>query len=774
MSHEASQPLVHVEPQSSKLMLHMMLQFLGAVRYRKGIIIVTLAVASLLGGIYFAVATRYYGAKAGMLMMNTGTNNLDSSMTGEVAEQAGVMKTFENVIKSPRVLDGALAKLRKQDRVDLAGIPPERWIDVLSDSVTTKTVTATNILEVSFQSKRPEVAVNVVNAIVDSYFEFLHATRQGIAGEISRVLTKERVELAEKLHQKQQELIQARSYFGDVGSQEGSRILHPVIKRAMFFSDELNEVQRDRIQLQATLAAVRSAVQKGESIQQHLISIADVVGKEFLLRTFGMSNMDTRTRTALEEVLLTDRADLQAMQGRLGGAHPAMIARQEKVRQTEDYLTHYQERSAEHMMQVQQSQLGPILIEMIQQKLNEAAQRELSLQAQFNASQAEAVNHNARLATLEMLEHDVKRLRELGDVLVKQIASIDLQQGGQGVQAALIDPPKVDERPVSPKLSKVILLVLLGGLGSGLATVYVMDLLDDRFRSIEDLQQQLGVPVLSMIRQLSTPESTGPNALQVHVAPAATESEAFRTLRTALALADEKSTRLVVTSAEPGDGKTTVLANLAVCYAQSGKKTLLIDADLRRPGLTQLLQMRSVEGLSTILKSDEDLVELATAFIQASGIDKLDVLPAGPRMINPAELLTSSRLGELIEWAATVYDQILIDTPPVLVTSDAALAGRLVDGVILVVQPDKNRRHMVVRAIDSLVSLNIPVPGVVVNRIRPEHGQGYYGYESGYSYGSTDDYVMETGMTEMPTPETVSWPSDDLSPQAGIVPRRAA
>jgi polysaccharide biosynthesis transport protein len=266
-------------------------------------------------------------------------------------------------------------------------------------------------------------------------------------------------------------------------------------------------------------------------------------------------------------------------------------------------------------------------------------------------------------------------------------------------------------------------------------------------------------------------------------------SESFRTLRTALTLTHSDARHLVVTSAEPGDGKTTTLANLAVCYAQAGKRTLLIDADLRRPGLTGLMSMRGVHGLSEILRSEAEIGELVKIHLRPSGMEGLDIIPSGPRPTDPAELLGSPRFSQLLAWAEASYDQILIDSPPTLATTDTAIIGRMVDGVILVVQPAKNRRRLVTRVVERLGLMKIPVLGLVVNRTGSDEENGYYGYHEygygyGYGYGETAAYGHEepaadsdeaTGEASVPfRGRELQDAGDEEEPQSLVVPRRVA
>jgi polysaccharide biosynthesis transport protein len=281
-------------------------------------------------------------------------------------------------------------------------------------------------------------------------------------------------------------------------------------------------------------------------------------------------------------------------------------------------------------------------------------------------------------------------------------------------------------------------MCLFGGLLVGGVLAYVQDVLEDHFASPEDITRQLGVPVLALVRRLEPLEGEGLEGVHMFRMPTAPETETFRTLRTALTLQADSTERILVSSAEPSDGKTTVTANLAVSFAQAGKRTLVIDADLRKPGLTVLLGLRGQPGVADVLYGEDDAASAAVDLVRHTELRGLDVLPAGLRRPNPAELLGGPTFVELLAWAEANYDQVLVDCPPVLAVSDAQIVGRLVDGAIVVVQPHKNHRRLVVRACHSFAATGTNVLGVVANGLSPDSGPGYgygYGYDYGYEYG---------------------------------------
>ena len=739
---------------STQHVVHALMQFLLAVRYRRNVVFAVLIVAGLAGGLYYLTATPYYRSSAAILVMgSTDANGLPPSVVADAGRQHTLMATLEELFSRDQVIKKAVDDLQRDhpELIDMAGVDKDAWAEVIRENLSAAVVRGTRIIELSYRSKDPEDAVTVVEAVVGSYIAFLDQTHRGSAGEFKDLLTREKDELESKLFRQQQELIVMQQRTGDMGIPPGSTLVHPPVQRAFAFHKSLIETQQQRIDLETSLSTIQAAVRNRQDLQQHIMTVADVLGKEILMRSLGFNEYESYSKSYWERQLIEDIADLNSMEKDYGPAHPDVAAKKERIRMTREYLAGYEQRIIDRTKKLQRTKLAAMLVNMVQQKLHETRQREASLLAAYNRAHDEAVELNGEMTQLKMLKDGLAYSMTLKEALVEKISKIKLKEDGQELRTPRIQNPKVADKPFAPDLRCVMMMALAGGLAVALTLVYVLDTLDDRFRCVEEIQGHLGVPVLSMVRQLDVGDTYGADALQVHVAPNSSESEAFRTLRTALALADKEARQIVISSAEPGDGKTTVLANLAVSYAQADKRTLLIDADLRRPGLTAIMGMRGVDGLSGVIRGQGSVVEMAAGHIRPSGIEGLDILPSGPRPANPAELLANPRFSELLAWAETVYDQILIDSPPALATSDTAVIGRLVDGAVVVVQPDKNRRRMVVRAAESLASLKIPLLGVIINRVGADSDRGYYGYGSGYGYGYEPAYAAgEDDVDEVP------------------------
>ncbi|MCE9554811.1 MAG: polysaccharide biosynthesis tyrosine autokinase [Planctomycetes bacterium] len=716
-------------------LIHGAARFLRIVWYRKQVLGVAAVVAALLGLLYYATAPRFYQADASVLILQVGDSSAPN--VGVESTKNDIMPTYQQLARSAVVLDDAIKRLRPEHLVDFQNVPRNEWTKALNKGLSISGVRQTNILDVKYQSRDPVVAVEVVKALREAYFDFVERTYKHTAAEITDILRRERGEIEKSLTAKEAELIAFRQSHGDLGISSTGQTVQPLVQRALSLNDALIQAMQKRLELQSSLAAVQVAVRNGESLQPHVMAMEGVVGREMLLTGLGFSDRDAQVQANLERTLLTDRAKLETVKQYLGPAHPKHSELAQRIQVTEKYLLDYRDRLTRSLSDLQDKQLGPMLLQMLQQSLARSFQQESALRESFEAARQEAVMRNGELATIETLEHDVQRLRGMHDALVSKIASADLWQQHGEIRLAVVKEPEVPTSPSSPRLFLVVVVCVLGAVSGGSIIVAVQDALDDRFRSPEELRARLGIQTLAIIRNLNSLDGGGVEGLQVFTEPDSLESEAFRTLRTALAFSAGDSTKLVISSSEPGDGKTTVLANLAVSIAQSGKRTLLIDADLRRPGMTALLAMKGMVGLSDLLLSDENLEKMLERCVRRTAVDTLDVIPSGPRRPNPAEMLSGTRLADLLAWAEGRYDQILVDAPPVLAASDALMIGRLVDGAVLVVQPEKNRRRLVTRAAESFQGVGVPLLGVVANRVG-QNGQDYaysYGYAYNYQYG---------------------------------------
>jgi len=724
------------------------LRFLRVARYRKGVMITSLLVCGALGALFYLTAERRYEATASLFIMQP--EAATPTMNGSMGMQKDLMPTYQKLLTSEKVLEDALARLEPRDRVDLARLPRHMWARTLARALSVKAVRSTNILEVSYQSVKPEAAAAVVDAVISSYVGFMDQTHQKTAREILEVLTREKAELEEKMNAKDLELWRARRESEVFISGDAAKAVNVVVARVEALNQELVQAQKKRLEVESSLMALEAAIRNGEDLLQYAVTTTESVGREFLMKKLGISNQDAYILAHASQRLLQDQAELNSLLEYYGEEHPKVQQLRERVRVASDFLNNRQDVISHQLRKVQDGELGPMLLQMVRQKYVEACTHEQRLLENFEREKQQAVALNGRMAWIEMLQLDQKRLRSFYDVLLERIKTVDMGTQDGNIRATIVSSPKVPNDPVWPQLKFVALLSVMLGLGTGFVAVYILDTIDDRFRSIEELQVQLGTTVLAMVRRHDPLPGPGAQKLYVHASPNGPEAEAFRTLRTALGFANEESRQIVVSSSEPGDGKTTITCNLAVACAQSGKRTLLIDADLRRPGSTNLFEMRSRGGLSNVLRGGEPVAESLLANVQSVGVEKLDFLPSGPRPGNPAELLSSERMADLLAWAETVYDQILIDAPPTLACSDAAILGRMADGVVLVVRPDKNRRRVVMRAVESFAIVGVRVFGIVANHLTPESGGDYYGYGYGYGYGTdeideTDDFTYSHG-----------------------------
>jgi capsular exopolysaccharide synthesis family protein len=304
---------------------------------------------------------------------------------------------------------------------------------------------------------------------------------------------------------------------------------------------------------------------------------------------------------------------------------------------------------------------------------------------------------------------------------------------------------------------------------SGLGLGYLVELADRRFRTPEDVRHHLGLPLIGHIPVIhetgSRKRQSGATPSDGHIAPVlcaarrpkSCEAEAVRAVRTALYFSSRGQRHKVIqiTSPDAGDGKTTLASNLAISIASSGKKTLLVDGDLRRATVHKMFGLENSVGLVELIGSGAKLAD----GVRQGPVENLWIISSGRQHGNPSELLTSPRFHELLDVLRQKYDFIIIDTPPMLPVTDPSVVAARVDGVLLVIRLTKHARDHASRAVEMLGALGATVLGVVVNGIGRAGGYGYrreyhygYGYAYGYAHGNgKDGYYSETPEEPEPT-----------------------
>src|SRR5690554_28437 len=333
-----------------------------------------------------------------------------------------------------------------------------------------------------------------------------------------------------------------------------------------------------------------------------------------------------------------------------------------------------------------------------------------------------------------------ENLKKLYNTVLMRSAEMDLSSLYKGDTIQVLEKAEVPAGPVSPRLPLNLAVGLLIGIALGSAAIVLLDVLDTTIKSDADVSSFSDKPLLALLPQidgsaLKSLETIGETAADTitFTAPKSSFAEGIRTLRTNLMFMapDNPPRLLLVTSPGPGEGKTMTSVNMAIAMAQSGQKTLIIDADMRRPRLHKALGIENRDqGLSSIILGNEELDQI----IQATRIENLSMLSCGQIPPNPSELLHSERFAKLVEEVGEKYDRVIFDSPPLGAVSDALVLSHSVDGVLLILSFGNTQKEMLRRSVDQLMSIGAPLMGFVLNEIRADASGYAYQYYYRYSY----------------------------------------
>jgi non-specific protein-tyrosine kinase len=369
-----------------------------------------------------------------------------------------------------------------------------------------------------------------------------------------------------------------------------------------------------------------------------------------------------------------------------------------------------------------------------------AATREgLAKQVSDMESQIEATNQ-AIAAGFDpdqklQLEARLTEYQRLYSNLVTNYEQVRLAEAQTSTNVVVSEPAVMPTEPVRPRTTRNTLLAVAAGMLLAAGAVYALDSLDDTIKNPEELRRRFDLPVLGMIAWHEAGDQKPVSLSQ----PRSPVTESFRALRTNTLFAgvDKPLSRVMITSATPQEGKTTITANLAVVMAQGERKVAVIDADLRRPTLHRKFGMYNHVGLSDLFLVQRPLEGFPQGAIKFNESARLAVITSGKLPPNPAELLTSQKMSHFLDMLSGEFDLVLVDTPPVLSVTDAAALAPCMDGVILVAKPGVTRLGDFQRAFEQLKAVNARVLGVVINEVNPrsrKYGYYYSRYYSKYSY----------------------------------------
>jgi polysaccharide biosynthesis transport protein len=607
--------------------------------------------------------------------------------------------------------------------------PPE--LGAFLGSLSVKRVPQSRLLDVSFESNDPQLAAQILNAHIQNFMEQNFRSRYDTTAKATIWLTDQLSELKVR-----------------VQNSEDKRLAYERAHQIWELDDKQNITTQRLTDLNKELTDAQS----------------ERMRKEALYEFAKAGNIDAvpqlRENSNLQE-LVKRRSEVYGQYldslNQYGPNFPKVQRLQAQVKELDG------------MMDTEKHNI----LQALGNDYNAARQREGLLNGALNEQKSEVNLMAQSMVEYNILRRDAEGNKTMYDGLLTKLKEANIAAGLKSSNIRVVDPAMVPSNPSRPAKTKNIALSFLVGLVGGIGLALLREYLDNTVKTPDDIETLVRLPSLAVVpafidesgnvrksRFLAGASNNGHESRIELVAqhlPKSQMSEAFRALRTALLLsqADHPPQVILVTSALPREGKTTAAANLAVTLAQLGDRTLLVDADLRKPGVGRLLNMTDGKyaGLSSYLAGASSL-DLVT--VPHPVIPNLVAIPTGPLPPNPADLLSSHMLADALRQLRSQYKFIVIDSPPVMAATDAVILSVLADGVLLVVRSGETPKEAFTRARDLLTSVKCRLLGVVLNAVdstAPDYyySYRYYPYSYGYGpqeaaelYGSTDAQPAET------------------------------
>ncbi len=722
-----------------------------------------------LAALYFYTATPMYQSDIEILVGQrssevTNSGTITSTNASGDAIQEDQLATHMRLLTSRRLLAEAIeiANLKDLESFRDAAQNGMKPIDHILKHISVKRggdghARDAMVLRATFADPKPEDAATVLAAIYRSYSGYVESH-----GENSTVQAVKLIEDARETHEA--ELASADSEYREFvqsvsALMDGQEVQDVHKDRLAKLEIELNLVRNQLAEQQSRLEVINSYFANGDAkLPSDLNYLALLSQKEverlklFLDMTRGevqseqfQAEQPIRQEAArvqynrLLELIQKERALSDAF----GANHPLVDMARKEIEITRQFM----ETNAPIAADTSAKKLDPAEMLktytlLLRNDISELDKRKAVLLRDADLELAAAKIVESEFMTGSSLRAKLSRAQARYDQVILRLQELNLSRSYAGFSTDLLAEPEVALGPSWPKLPLLGAIGLFLGLCLGTTMAIAAEVLDATFISAADIETATGATVIAHVPRFVTKKSAAttksnsaisPAVVSFH-APRSAEAEIYRVARTSLLISNRKEAvrTMMMTSPQPGDGKSTTISNLAVSFARTGKKVLLIDADLRRPTISKLFCIEGAPGLADILIDNRPLTE---SFVQTE-LTNLYIMPHGKPTSEPAELLESRRFAILLEEAKKHFDFILIDAPPLLAVADPAIIAPMVDAVILTIRVSKNGRRPVEHAVKILSDIEIAPSAVVVNGVEKSAQKSYYGgyYRNQYGY----------------------------------------
>ncbi|MGQ9800354.1 MAG: GumC family protein [Candidatus Saccharicenans sp.] len=716
----------YVEPQNLETAEIDLRKYIDIFYRRRWTVISLVLIAAALSLIISFVTRPVYKAR-GTVMIEKEPNILSFEDIFQIETfRDDYFQTQYKLLQSRSLADRTIERLKLWEKKEFSGgknvtaedlknpVFRQKLVDKFLGRLEVKPIRMTRLVEVAFKAHDPVLASDCVNALFDSFVDMNIEAKYETTEQATEFLSEQIAELKKEISQKEQEL-QNYGQAKDIVllSDKETTMLDKISE----LNKALTEAQIERVSKESYYNGIKNA------------------SPDFIPE--AMSNpLIQRLR---EEYLKLSR-EYAKMQEKFQPEYPEMQRLKAELDTARDLLKNETQR----------------LIRAAYADYQAALKKESSLKELFEQQKEEAFRLNSNAILYNSLKIELENRKNLLESLLKRQSETGVSARLKGLRTSnirIVDRADIPLHPDSPRKFRNLLLAMFLGLFGGLGLALVMEYLDNTIKSAEDVERYSGWPTLGVVpifdqdatlnghyyAYRSAEEEDGrkkkkeeraetenePRSIELitHFAPDSTFAESYRSLRTALLLSGPLSSlkSLIITSPLPNEGKSVTISNLAVSLAQMEKKVLLMDADLRRPKQHRIFNLKNHDGLSNYLTMGLELKKL----VKATMVPSLYFINSGPIPPNPAELLGSDRMKELLDRLKGSFDFILIDTPPVLAVTDSQVLGKMVDGLILVVHADRTPKEALRQTREIIDLLQLKSFGVVINALNLDN-RGYY------------------------------------------------